>query len=212
VDGPERTQRPAVLEQETVLKWCLQTWAVTLVFLIVQQTADSPWTWTWVSVSLVSILQPSDLKCYTLIFFFFIDAKSHYIALCYGPWTCSVAQAGLKLQILLPQSSECWEYSCEASYCEKNDLFYQSTCHPLRLLKIPQVTIFGDSRCLKGSCFFFQILVHPQCSWKLPTKLHALTHLPSLLTNRARLWTFDQDKSQVRGRCNCVRNMRRSHC
>jgi hypothetical protein len=46
--------------------------------------------------------------------------------------------------------------------CKKNDLFYQNVCHPLRLLKIPQVAILGDLNCLKGSCFF-QILVPSHC-------------------------------------------------
>jgi hypothetical protein len=36
--------------------------------------------------------------------------------------------------------------------------------------------------CLKGSCFF-QILVPSHCLWKLPTKLHALTHPLSLLAS-----------------------------
>jgi hypothetical protein len=35
---------------------------------------------------------------------------------------------------------------------------------------------------------------------------------PSLLANEERLWTFDLDKSQVRGRYDCVRDIRRSHC
>jgi hypothetical protein len=35
---------------------------------------------------------------------------------------------------------------------------------------------------------------------------------PSLSTNWKRLWTFDLDKSQVRGKYNCVRDIRRSHC
>jgi hypothetical protein len=43
------------------------------------------------------------------------------------------------------------------------------------------------------------------------TLLSALTHPPSLLANQGRLWTFDLNKSQVRGRCNCVRDIR-SHC
>jgi hypothetical protein len=34
----------------------------------------------------------------------------------------------------------------------------------------------------------------------LPIKLYALTHPPSLLANWGRLWTFDLDKSWVRGR------------
>jgi hypothetical protein len=35
---------------------------------------------------------------------------------------------------------------------------------------------------------------------------------PSLSTNWKRLWTFDLDKSQLRGKYNCVRDIRRSHC
>jgi hypothetical protein len=104
------------------------------------------------------------------------------------------AQAGLKLR----------------SSCKKNNLFYQSICHPLSLLKIPQVAILGDLHCLKGSCFFW-ILVQPHCPRKLPAKLRALTCPSSLLAIQERLWTFDLDKSQVRSRCNCVRDIRRSH-
>jgi hypothetical protein len=98
------------------------------------------------------------------------------------------------------------------SLSKKNSLFYQSICHALRLLKIPQVTILGDLHCLKDSCFFFRILVQPHCLRKLPAKLRALTHSPSLLANGERLWTFDLDKSQVRRRYSCVRDIRRSHC
>jgi hypothetical protein len=58
-----------------------------------------------------------------------------------------------------------------------------------------------------GLCFFFQIPVQLHCP---PTA--CLTHLPSLLANQERLWTFDLDKSHVRGRYNCVRDVRRSHC
>jgi hypothetical protein len=54
---------------------------------------------------------------------------------------------------------------------------------PLRLLKIPQVAILGNLHCLKSSCFFFQILIQPHCPRKLPAKLYALTHLPSLLAS-----------------------------
>jgi hypothetical protein len=85
-------------------------------------------------------------------------------------------------------------------------------CHPLGLHKISQVSILGDLHCLKGSCFFFWILVHPHCPQKLPAKLCVLTHPPSLLANRERLWTFDLDKSQVRGWYNCVRDIRRNYC
>jgi hypothetical protein len=82
----------------------------------------------------------------------------------------------------------------------------------LDYLKIPQVAILGDYHCLKGLCFFFQILVWLHCLWKLPTKLYFLTHTPSLLANWGRLWTFNLDKFQVRGRYNLVRDIRRSHC
>jgi hypothetical protein len=82
----------------------------------------------------------------------------------------------------------------------------------LDYLKIPQVTILGDSCCLKGSCFFIRILVQSHCLWKLPVILRALTHPASLLANWEILWTFDPDKSQVRGRYNCIRDIRRSHC
>jgi hypothetical protein len=56
------------------------------------------------------------------------------------------------------------------------------------------------------------ILLLDSCTIPFPTKLHALTHPPSLLANQGRLWTFDLDKSQVRGRYNCIRDIRRSHC
>jgi hypothetical protein len=36
-------------------------------------------------------------------------------------------------------------------------------------------------------------------------------HPPSLLANQERLWTFDLYKSQVRGRYNCIRDIRRNH-
>jgi hypothetical protein len=43
--------------------------------------------------------------------------------------------------------------------------FYQSICHPFRLLKIPQIAILGDLHCLKGSCFNpFTLLVGMQTS------------------------------------------------
>jgi hypothetical protein len=96
--------------------------------------------------------------------------------------------------------------------CTKNDLFYQSICHPLRLLKIPQVAILGDLHCLKGPCFFLLDSCTAPSPWKLPTKLCALTHPLSLLANWEGLWTFKLDKSQVRGKYNCVRDIRRSHC
>jgi hypothetical protein len=60
----------------------------------------------------------------------------------------------------------------------------------------------------KGSLLLFS----DSCTTPLPAKLHALTHPPSLLANQERLWTFDLDKSQVRGRYNCIRDIRRSHC
>jgi hypothetical protein len=83
-----------------------------------------------------------------------------------------------------PVCSAIWELS---NPYKKNDLFYQSICHPLRLLKIPQVAILGDLHCLKGSYFFFQILVHPHCPQKLTAKLRALTHPLNLSANRERL-------------------------
>jgi hypothetical protein len=91
-------------------------------------------------------------------------------------------------------------------------MIYQNICHPLRLFKIPQITTLGDLRCSKDSCFFFWILALPHCMWKLPAKSCALTHPLSLLANRERSWTFDLNKSQVRGRCNYIRDIRRSHC
>jgi hypothetical protein len=80
-----------------------------------------------------------------------------------------------------------WRESQLSSWqgCKKNDLFYQSICHPLRLLKIPQVAKLGDLHCLKGTCFFW-ILVQSHCPWKLPTKLCALIHPLSLLANQER--------------------------
>jgi hypothetical protein len=56
------------------------------------------------------------------------------------------------------------------------------------------------------------LLLPDPCTTPLPAKLHALTHSPSVLANRERLWTFDLDKSQVRGRYNYIRDIRRSHC
>jgi hypothetical protein len=56
------------------------------------------------------------------------------------------------------------------------------------------------------------LLLPDSCLTPLPTKLHALTHPPSLLDNMERLFTFDLDKSQMRGRYNWVRDVRRSHC
>jgi hypothetical protein len=60
----------------------------------------------------------------------------------------------------------------------KNDLsikVYVTILDYLKFLRSPS--------CLKCSCFFFWMLVKPQCLQKLPTKLHALTYPPSLLAN-----------------------------
>jgi hypothetical protein len=92
--------------------------------------------------------------------------------------------------------------------CKKNDLFYQSICHPLRLLRIHHVPILGDLPCLKGYLF----LLLDCCIAPMPAKLCALTHSLNLSANGKRLWTFDLDKSQVRGRYNCIRDIRKSHC
>jgi hypothetical protein len=73
----------------------------------------------------------------------------------------------------------------------------------LDYFKIPQVTILGDLHVQR---------VLASCTTPLPPKLHALTHPPSLLANWGRLWIFDLDKSQVRGRYVWVRDIRRSHC
>jgi hypothetical protein len=56
------------------------------------------------------------------------------------------------------------------------------------------------------------LLLLDSCTTPLPTKLHALIHPLSLLSNQESLWTFDLDKSQVRGRYDCIRDIRRSHC
>jgi hypothetical protein len=56
------------------------------------------------------------------------------------------------------------------------------------------------------------LLLLDSCTTPLPAKLHALIHPPSHLANQERLWTFDLDKSQVGGRNNCIRDIRRSHC
>jgi hypothetical protein len=55
------------------------------------------------------------------------------------------------------------------------------------------------------------LLLPDSCMTPLSAKLYALTHLPSLSANQGRLWTFDLDKSWLRGRYNCVRDIRRSH-
>jgi hypothetical protein len=60
--------------------------------------------------------------------------------------------------------------------CKKNYLFYQSICHPLRLLKIPQVAILG-----------FLFLLLDSYTAPLLQKLCALTHPLSLLANPERL-------------------------
>jgi hypothetical protein len=61
-----------------------------------------------------------------------------------------------------------------------------------------------------GSLF----LLLDSCTAPLPMKIaHQIAcPNPSLLANQERLWTFDLDKSQVRGRYNCIRDIRRSHC
>jgi hypothetical protein len=99
----------------------------------------------------------------------------------------------------------------EGGNCKKNDLFYQSICHSLRLLKILQFTMWGDLHCLEGSFFFFQILV--QLHWEriLPTKQCTLIHSPSLLANQeiVNLWP---GQIPGRGRYNCIRPLMRCHC
>jgi hypothetical protein len=64
------------------------------------------------------------------------------------------------------------------------------------------------------TCMFKKslLLLQDSCSTPLPAKLYALTHPPSLLASWGKLWTFDLDKSHVRGRYNCVRDIRRSNC
>jgi hypothetical protein len=66
---------------------------------------------------------------------------------------------------------------------------------------------------LQWLAFKGSLLLLPD-SWMtpLPAKLYALTQPPSLLANRGRLWTFDLDKSWVRGKYNYIRDIRRSHC
>jgi hypothetical protein len=56
------------------------------------------------------------------------------------------------------------------------------------------------------------LLLLDSCTTPLPPKQHALMHPPSLSANREGLWFFDLDKSQVRGRYDCLRDIRRSHC
>jgi hypothetical protein len=62
----------------------------------------------------------------------------------------------------------------------------------LDYLKIPQVTILGDLH-ISSSGFLYNSIAHQTA---------CLTHPPSLLANRERLWTFDLDKSQEKGRYN----------
>jgi hypothetical protein len=85
--------------------------------------------------------------------------------------------------------------------CKKNDLFYQSICHPLGLLKIPQVAILGDLYFLKDSCFFFRILVQPHCPQKFPAKLRAPNPSPRSFSQSRKtvnLWPGQiPDKGQV---------------
>jgi hypothetical protein len=59
----------------------------------------------------------------------------------------------------------------------------------------------------KGSLLFLP----DSCTTPLSAELYALTHPPSLLVNRGRLWTFDLDKSWVRGRYNSIRDIRWGH-
>jgi hypothetical protein len=47
---------------------------------------------------------------------------------------------------------------------------------------------------------------------KIARQITCLNPSPSLLANRERLWTFDMDKSHIRGRYNFVRVIKRSHC
>jgi hypothetical protein len=56
------------------------------------------------------------------------------------------------------------------------------------------------------------LLLPDSCTTPLPSKLYALTHPLNLLANWERLWTFDLDKSQMRGRYNCIKDIRKSHC
>jgi hypothetical protein len=55
------------------------------------------------------------------------------------------------------------QYWKEERKCEKNDLFYQSICYPLRWLSGRHLRWLA---CLKGPCFFFRIPVWLHC---LPT-------------------------------------------
>jgi hypothetical protein len=99
------------------------------------------------------------------------------------------------------------ETPLQVSSCKKNDLFYQSICYPIRLLKNSSGCHLKWLACLKGPCFFFWIPVR-----SIAAKLHAQIHPPRLLASWERLWTFGLDKSQVTGRYNCIRDIRRSHC
>jgi hypothetical protein len=91
-----------------------------------------------------------------------------------------------------------------SSLCEKNDLFYQSICYPVRLLKNSSDHHLRWLACLKGPCFLYNSIAH-QTACPNPSP-------PSLLANRRRVWTFDLEKSHVRGRYDCIRDIRRSHC
>jgi hypothetical protein len=51
-------------------------------------------------------------------------------------------------------------------YCKKNDLFYQSICYPLRVLKNSSGHHVRWLECLKGPCFFWipvQLRCPPNC-------------------------------------------------
>jgi hypothetical protein len=63
----------------------------------------------------------------------------------------------------------CWQSDCCAVcmfftsfHCKKDHLFYKSICHFLDYLKFFR-SILGDLHCLKGSYFFFRILVQLHC-------------------------------------------------
>jgi hypothetical protein len=77
----------------------------------------------------------------------------------------------------------------------------------LGYLKIPQVAILGELyvwRVLASSSgFLYDPIVH-QTACPNPS--------PKPFSQSGRLWTFDLDKSQVRGKYDCVRDIRRSHC
>jgi hypothetical protein len=58
-------------------------------------------------------------------------------------------------------------HNCNPSYsrgrCKKSDVFYQSICYPLRLLKNSSGFHLRWLACLKSLCFFFQIPVGLHC-------------------------------------------------